>query len=859
MTNKKQTFNWGDTIGGFENETRHLTLSEAQNGRDLEKLSLAMRLQEYVDKKSIDIPPTHIEGGEQFYACPFCPSGWGDHHTGGFVIHSNSDGSYGGIPRYYCHRCGETGDIFNLAAHLTGLTNFEDIRQYLLRELGSSPAPSPKRANAPVKAQPKNPAPLKDMSSELAQYHKNVTQTTYFRDRGLSEGTIEKLGLGYNPNYYNTSKKETWRAAIIPVSKHSYVARNTNAQSPNRYDIKGKRELYLSGQLQAQEPIFVVEGYLDAPSILEVGGAAVALGGTSNNKIYDILEEQPPSQPLIVALDNDREGLDKTRIMREKLSEMGIQHFSIAELLGDNWWGFRADGAPIKDANEALLYDRAKFSQTIATAREMAAKGVTLGNEPIEDEPPLELEMSIASPEDGIPEDVRIEWDLENADSPAPPPLKDNISSSGRDDISDEDVKEYLAMSAKARMDAYGDDGIPNRPHIPTGFTKLDKALGGGITHGLTAVGATTGIGKTAFIMHILDNIAKNGGDGLYISVEMEWDAITTRSLSREMFEIALQEAQEKQVKEPYKVATKQCLSSSEISDKAKYSEYSKAQLQLLEKAKQRYREYSEHITIRDNKGGVSAGVIEKTIRTHYKATGRYPVTVVDFLQILRPETQQGRYGDIRLSIDESIQRLRDLTEELGIPIIIISSFNRNGYKDVGTLASFKESGNIEYLSSTVISLEYDGAGGKYFSENIAKARKPRQLVLRVLKGRNADYNEGSLIGLDYYSKANYFCENDIPYHDSDALPKSDKERQPLLNKFKTTMAQYEDIGESPTVDIMIRSIGVQTRNQVADIAEQLGYEIDENNHFAKVKFDNSEVEDWLDDAEVEGWFEGLE
>lgn len=70
-------------------------------------------------------------------------------------------------------------------------------------------------------------------------------------------------------------------------------------------------ELYSSYAMtkEAKKPVFIVEGELDALSIIEVGGEAVALGSTTKAKaLVELLKTQKPSQPLIIALDNDTAG-----------------------------------------------------------------------------------------------------------------------------------------------------------------------------------------------------------------------------------------------------------------------------------------------------------------------------------------------------------------------------------------------------------------------------------------------------------------------------------------------------------------------------------------------------------------------
>ncbi|NLP33478.1 MAG: DNA primase, partial [Oligella ureolytica] len=70
--------------------------------------------------------------------------------------------------------------------------------------------------------------------------------------------------------------------------------------------------------------------------------------------------------------------------------------------------------------------------------------------------------------------------------------------------------EEYLKNSTANYLQNFI-DGIADSvdtPYIPTGFTKLDAELDGGLYEGLYIVGAISSIGKTTFIIQIADQIA---------------------------------------------------------------------------------------------------------------------------------------------------------------------------------------------------------------------------------------------------------------------------------------------------------------------------------------------------------------
>ena len=87
--------------------------------------------------------------------------------------------------------------------------------------------------------------------------------------------------------------------------------------------------------------------------------------------------------------------------------------------------------------------------------------------------------------------------------------------------------------------------------------------------------------------------------------------------------------------------------------------------------------------------------LIEQVQKKHKKP----PVIIIDYLRKLRTKDKS---SDERLRVDSILSNLTDLAKKHNIPIVAISELARDSYKAGQRLsmASFKESGNIEYEAS---------------------------------------------------------------------------------------------------------------------------------------------------------------
>ena len=320
--------------------------------------ALKERLTEYVES----ITEHSRKGNKKAYVCPLCGSGTGRNKTGAFTI--TPDGH-----RWKCFACDKGGDTLDLIGYV------EDISDYKTKiaraaELFNLDIEAP----AEYQNQDTQTNMHTDTKTETnyidfyKQANKNIQATNYPEKRGLSKAILDRFKIGYVENWKHPNATEnvpTSPRLIIPVTKTSYLARDTRENIPDYQQAYAKAKVGSSDIFNGRafiddldKPIFIVEGEIDALSIMEVGGVAVGLGSTSNaKKLLEILEGKKLERPLILALDNDSSGKQAQEELKQLLQDKKIPYIT-AELTTKD----------VKDPNEMLVKNRETFKARVEEA-----------------------------------------------------------------------------------------------------------------------------------------------------------------------------------------------------------------------------------------------------------------------------------------------------------------------------------------------------------------------------------------------------------------------------------------------------------------------------------------------------------
>ena len=306
-----------------------------------------------------------------------------------------------------------------------------------------------------------------------------------------------------------------------------------------------------------------------------------------------------------------------------------------------------------------------------------------------------------------------------------------------------EQYKKTAAAERLADLDA-AIQRNKTREAIKTGYPTLDNVLGdkgypGGLYPGLYFIGAISSLGKTTFSLQMADQIAATGQDVLIFSLEMPAVELMAKSISRLTYSTAAEEQDRK--------TTRGILSG------ARYARYSPGELDTIDKAKEKYKEIAQNLYITEAMGNIGAGDVRTIVKRHFDITGKRPVVFIDYLQILAPEDTKATE---KQNTDRAVVELKRISRDFDIPIVAISSFNRENYAAAVSESAFKESGAIEYSSDVLIGLQFKGAGEKEFNARNAKANSPREIELVILKNRNGAIPQDP-VKFNFYPLFNYF------------------------------------------------------------------------------------------------------
>ena len=257
----------------------------------------------------------------------------------------------------HCHGCGFHGNIFNVYSLIYNKSINKELFDEVLAKYGlidhtNSNIKLPKRPKITPVAPPKDAKKeLVDRSTDINAAIANIHLTDYWQKRGFNLDTVQHFRMGYAPQWkhpdFNTPPSDR---LILPTGDgvYSYLARDVHSNGDYKVLKVGGKVLFNLEGLNG-EYIIVNEGEFDAISTWQVGfHNVVGLGGVGNKDKFVEAVTALTVKPkfIIIALDNDKPGLDAAQWIHNELDKLHI--YSV--IINDS---FRDD----KDANALLQRD----------------------------------------------------------------------------------------------------------------------------------------------------------------------------------------------------------------------------------------------------------------------------------------------------------------------------------------------------------------------------------------------------------------------------------------------------------------------------------------------------------------------
>ena len=676
--------------------------------------------------------------------CPICGHGLGENRGGDGIIENPRAKNPGALK---CFGCGFSGDVLDLLQEDPNLPDVADLRaaiDYAADELGLSIDPPGASLEGFTAAAPAGDgsrqkaaesahaeAPSGEYSAFFAEAARNLNKTDYLQKRGISAATAARFGLGYVAAWRHPTVSHQ-----VPTSPRLIIPNGPTSYLARDVRpaeaIPEKARAYVKQKVGRQPLLYNA-------AALEAGGPVFVVEGELDALSFEEIGFHAVGLGSVSNTGNVERALEAlggtTGALIIALDNDEPGRKGAAALTAS----LQAHGVPCMCVNGADLYGGTKDANAAL----------------VKDREGFSRRAAAAVQEAANIEDPRLD--------------------------------DYLQTYGTAyKLDAFLHDLAAGRREepIPTGTRTLDDLLDGGLYPGLYVMGAISSLGKTTLVLQWADHIAAAGHDVLFFSLEMAREEIMAKSVSRLTYEETLREGSRYTQRD---ASTARAILSGNVRGEM--------QRELLAAGVASYRPSAARLFIVEGMGNVGTEAIRTQVQRHKDLTGRAPVVVVDYLQILAPYDLR---ATDKQAADRAVLDLKRLSRDFNTPVVAVSSFNRDSYQAPVSFSSFKESGGIEYGSDVVFALQYAGmdydartdknpAGRMARVSAIVKAAQAKytagefaDLELKVLKNRKG---RRDTVSLQFLALFGYFKDDGTPAGDLDDFHEiTDPEMEEMLS-----------------------------------------------------------------------------
>lgn len=605
------------------------------------------------------------KAGRNMYVCPVCRSGTGKNGTGALTIYPNN--------RVMCASGGCFGSADGTKTSQDTLGALRIIwgcdENEVFERTGYSSSFSDKTSSPrPTEERPQD----RDFSEFYKVAHSALLHSEealeYLHGRGITDESIEKFNLGYDPNWKHSKAPERVapsKRIIIPRSRRTYVARRIDGVKDDySKQVEGtQKDIFNITALDGARTAILCEGELDAISLMQSGAPVVVGIGTISNKNLIVTEmRKHPDVIYSIALDNDPEKEDGSR--------------------------------PGQDAQKYIIKESEKSSITVLNVNPSQIYcGEKDANEALQKHPE-ELRKMVSA--------------------------LVSMAEAKRDEQDEARQEEMYKRSGSGMVDDFLLRAMSREYEpVPTGIRDIDKALGGGfLRKTLVTLGAAPAMGKTSLCQWILENMAINGHDVLYVNLEMARDQLIARSLSRYAYLYFDTDMTSIEVMRGY--------------------EWTESQKNAIMKASDKYkREVASHLIynpegeegeLSSDLDSILKAIESETLRLH--SQGRpSPIICLDYLQLVRGNAMEDEVSVIK----RALKSLKDYAVKYNTIVLCIVANNRASNRSgISDMESGRDTSNLEYSGDMIFGLVYTAIdeernnekhGGTYTLSDIRKEK----------------------------------------------------------------------------------------------------------------------------------------
>ena len=295
-------------------------------------------------------------------------------------------------------------------------------------------------------------------------------------------------------------------------------------------------------------------------------------------------------------------------------------------------------------------------------------------------------------------------------------------------------------------------------PGIPTGFSDLDKLLGGGLKkQEMVVLAARPSIGKTALALNIARNIAMRNLPDKRVDRDQQPVSKDVKSVAFFSLEMSAEQVAQRLL------CTESKVSLSSISD----GSFNIEETNRLSRGAEALS--NAHLFI-DPTGGLSIFELRAKARKLKESEAGLDLIIIDYLQLMRAGDVSSRDGR-QVEVSAISGGIKKLAKDLDIPILVLSQLNREVEKTPNNktarprLSNLRESGSIEQDADVVIFLHRDRDEAK--ENNREAARNGVESLLLVEKNRNGKTGEVKVNFfpslMEFRSITHKYGEQDIP------------------------------------------------------------------------------------------------